>query len=176
MRPVAYWKSTAVPAQRPASASAPRRGAPSHANAKPAIANAPAASCSKNVGASGAASVATPKIAAVAAPVPGDEPLAEPADEEDGDEEEHAGGEHADQPERRVALRLPVDRRLRDPGGTLELVRGNGEERHAGRLVRVRAAVEHRAVEQARLEHERVVEDEVPRQLVARAVLRAGRG
>ena len=69
MRPVAYWKSTAVPAQKPASASAGRRR-PSHAKAKAAIAQAAAASCSKKVGASEVASVAAPKIAAVAAPAP----------------------------------------------------------------------------------------------------------
>ncbi len=104
----------------------------------------------------------------------GDETLAEPSDDEDGDEKEHARREHADQPERGIALRLPVDGRLRDPERALELVRGYGEERHAGRLVRVRAAAKTRAVEEIRLEHERVVEHEMPRQLVARAVLRAG--
>ena len=89
-------------------------------------------------------------------------------------EEQHAGGEHAHQPERQVAFGLPVARRLRDSGCALELERRNGEERHARRLVGVRAAVEHRAVEQAGLDGERVVEDEVPGQLVARPVLRAG--
>ena len=60
------------------------------------------------------------------------------------------------------------------PASALDLVCGNREERHAGRLVRVRAPAEDRAVEEARLEHERVVEHEMPRQLVARAVLRPG--
>ena len=103
-----------------------------------------------------------------------DEPFPQPADDEDRSEEQHARGEHANQPQRPVSLEIPVGRRLRDPDRTLELERWNREERHPGRLVRVGTTVKERAIEQIRLEHQRVVEDEMSRQLVARAILGAG--
>ena len=134
-------------ARRATSATAAR---PRQSSAKPAIASAPAASCSKNVGASGAAIVATPKSAAVDRAGARTRALAEPPDDEHGDEEEHARGEDAHQPQR--ASRPPPSsrRRLRDTERTLELECRHGEERHARRLVRVRAAVVHRPVEERR--------------------------
>ena len=101
------------------------------------------------------------------------EPLAEPADDEHRNEKQHTRRQHTQQPEGEISLEHPVGRRLGDPGRTLELERRDCEERDPRRLVRIRMPVEERAVEQVRLERERVIQDDVPRQLVPRTVLRA---
>ena len=102
----------------------------------------------------------------------GHEPLRGAAEQEDRAQEEQPARGEADPPEREVALALPAARRPGGADGTLHHVRRNRQEGHARRLVGVRAPPVDRAVEERRLDRQRMVQHEVARELVARAVLR----
>ena len=92
-------------------------------------------------------------------------------DEERRQQEQQSTCGHADAPEGKIALGLPVGRGARDADQPLGLVHRNREERHARRLVGIRVAAVLRSVEEPRLDRQRVIQDDVTGELVAGPIL-----